>query len=281
MLLDFVCRSPRPVTLGEASRWAGHSKPTTFRLLQALTSFGLLEQDDSTRSYRGGLRLFELYNVTIHSRDLFSEATQLLKDLSTRFDETVHLAILDRGEVVYLQKEESTRAVRTISAIGGRAPAHCTGLGKALLAQLDDEQLKEFLRQASLPRFTPNTITQPGALRRELKKIRACGFSIDNGEHESEIRCIACPVRDSTGHVAAAVSLTVPESRFRSERIPDLAQEVGTCAAAISQRLGYVTPPPTPSRSSSRTAVASATNMSRPLRAPLEEGTYENPNPTT
>ena len=238
-LFDFVCRSPHPVTLAEASEWAHLSKPTTFRMLQTLTNCGLLRQHDETRSYSAGLRLFELYNVAVHHLDPLLEAKPELAHLSSMFDETVHMAILDDGDVVYVAKEESRRAVRMFSAIGKRAPAYCTGVGKALLAFASKEDLAPVLHRGNLARYTPTTITSVAELAAELARIRTRGYSVDNGEHETEIRCVASPVYDATGKLAAAISLTMPASRFKTESIPEFAEQVMRSAERISHRLGY------------------------------------------
>lgn len=238
-LFDFVCRSPHPVTLAEASEWAHLSKPTAFRMLQALANCGLLRQHGETRSYSAGLRLFELYNVAVHHLDPLLEAKPELAQLSSTFDETVHMAILDDGEIVYVAKEESRRAVRMFSAIGKRAPAYCTGVGKALLAFASQEELAPVLKRGNFVRHTPTTITSAAELTGELARIRARGYSVDNGEHEAEIRCVASPVYDATGKLAAAISLTMPASRFKTESIPEFAEHVMKSAERISHRLGY------------------------------------------
>ena len=238
-LLDFVCRSPRPVTLAEARAWAHLTKPTTFRILQALTNCGFLLQHGETRSYSAGLRLFELYNIAVNHLDPLLEAQPELAQLSAMFDETVHMAVIDEGEVVYVAKEESRRAVRMFSALGKRAPAYCTGVGKALLAFADEDEQAALLKRGHLTRYTPTTITSAADLRAELARIRERGYSIDNGEHEAEIRCVAGPVYDATGKVAAAISLTMPASRFKAEAIPEFAKHVVACAGRISHRLGY------------------------------------------
>lgn len=241
-LFEYVCTAEHPVTLLEASEAMQLSKPTAFRLLQTLINFGLLAQDDDTKSYRPGLRLMELYYRGRRGLDPFVDARPATKRLSEKFNETVHLGTLDRGQVVYLHKDESTRTVRMFSTIGRRAPAHCTGLGKALLAYLPAEELVAVVRQHELTSYTATTITDFTALQLELATIRERGYSLDNGEHEPEIRCVACPVTDGSDHVVAAVSLTAPKTRFDAYPLGDLVIAVQEAAKEISASIGGLSP---------------------------------------
>ncbi len=243
-LLDFVCRSPQPVTLPEAAAAVSLPRPTTFRILQALTQHGLLAQRDESRSYTAGLQLFELYHVATHELDLLREAQPELAALSAAFDETVHMAILDGPDIIYVAKEESQRAVRMFSAIGKRAPAYCTGVGKVLLAFASETELQSAVNATIFMQHTPTTVTSEANLKAELTEIRKLGYAIDNGEHELEIRCVASPVFNSNGQLIAGISLTMPASRFEQHSIPALATKVGHHAQQISNLLGYYEPHP-------------------------------------
>lgn len=239
-LLELVCRSGRPITLGQAAAQAGLVRPTAHRLLSTLIDHGLVAQDPATKEYRAGLKLFELSNEVARSLDVRPQALPEIRQLSRETNETVHLGILDEGEVVYIDKVESAQTIRMYSAVGKRAPAHCTAVGKALLAYLPAESLRQVIQARGLREFTRTTITTIDALERDLELIRERGYAIDDGEHEPEIRCVASPIRDHTGAVIAAMSLTAPATRMSRERMAAFAPLVRSHADRVSMRLGYV-----------------------------------------
>jgi IclR family transcriptional regulator, KDG regulon repressor len=239
-LLELVCNADHPVSLAEASARQGLSKPTAHRLLRTLVERGLIAQDPQMKGYRPGLKLFELSSAVLRGMTLRAEALPELRELCQRTNETVHLAVLDDGEVIYIDKEETQQTIRMFSAIGKRGPAHCTGVGKVLLAHLPTEELRAMLAGKPLQRFTDTTIVTTAALQEELALVRQRGYAIDDTEHEADIRCAACPVRDHTGRVIAAISLTVPAIRMSRARIESMAPLVRTYADRISRRLGYV-----------------------------------------
>jgi len=152
--------------------------------------------------------------------------------------ETVHLGILDEGEVVYIDKIESTRRVRMYSQVGRRAPAHCTGLGKVLLAQLPDASLAEVIERRGLRRFTSKTITSPKELRDHFALIRQQGYALDTGEHEELIQCAAAAIHDHTGKVVAAVSITSVAAAMDQHRVAEHVSLVQQAARKISEGLG-------------------------------------------
>jgi DNA-binding IclR family transcriptional regulator len=239
-LLELVCTAERPVSLAEVSARVKLYKPTAHRLLQSLGQHGLISQEADSKAYRPGLKLFELSHEVLRHMELRTQALPELSELNRRTNETVHLAVLDQGDVIYIDKEESQHTIRMFSAIGKRGPAHCTGVGKVLLAYLPTDELQLFLADKKLKRFTSRTITTAAGLRRELAMIRQRGYAIDDTEHEPEIRCAACPVRDHTGRVIAAVSLTAPTLRMSRERIEAMAPLVREYADRISRKMGYV-----------------------------------------
>jgi len=158
-------------------------------------------------------------------------------------DETqkkVHLCVLDGAEVVYFDKVEGHPSLPVISRIGSRAPAYCTGVGKALLSSLPTDQVVELLRKSPLPKRTPTTITDPVQLLEELKKTRDRGYAIDNGEHEEGIKCFAAPIRGYGGETVGAISITGLKRELDDETEAEwLIAVLKKTAAEISQELGY------------------------------------------
>jgi DNA-binding IclR family transcriptional regulator len=239
-VLEVLCDADGDLALGEISQAVGLNKSTVYRILQSLIRHRLTDQDPNTRKYRVGLKLFELAHRVTNKIELRAQALPELKELSRRTNETVHLAVLDDGDVVYIDKQETQRTIRMYSAIGKRGPAHCTGVGKVLLASLSDEELERTVARKGLRRFTERTITSLPDLKQHLAKVRAQGYAIDDAEHEPEIRCVACPIRDHAGRVIAAVSLTIPAMRVSRSEIEAMAPLVREYADRISRKMGWV-----------------------------------------
>ncbi len=166
-----------------------------------------------------------------------SEARPVLEKLSELTSNTIHLAVLDESEVVYLDKVDPSQLLSMYSQIGRRAPAYCTGVGKALLAWSPPTVVHQISQK--LVRFTDNTITEPARLREVLEEIRAEGYAVDNEEHEDGIRCVAVPVRDNGGKVVAALSISGSSLEFDEDRISYYKQQALASAEEISQRLEY------------------------------------------
>jgi DNA-binding IclR family transcriptional regulator len=166
-------------------------------------------------------------------------AEPLLIELWQNSQETVHLGVLNDGEVLYVEKLESPHTIRMYSEIGRRAPLHCTGLGKALLANLPAEEIEQVIEQRGLRRYTENTLVNRADLFEEMAAIRFRGAAFDNEEHEKSVRCVAAPVYDAQGRVIAAISIAGPAFRMTPERQKDLVPYVVEASQRISRRLGY------------------------------------------
>lgn len=174
----------------------------------------------------------------LHQMDLVKEASPYLKKLVSKCDETVHLGVLEKGEVLYLAKEESSQIIRMVSYVGRRVPIHCTGLGKVLLAHLPEEERKKVLDKKGLPRLTENTITNEKELEKELYQVKEQDFALDREEHEKDVRCMA-PRRNHQGKVIAAVSISAPPFRMDVNKQNYLKKILIQTSKKISNRLGY------------------------------------------
>ena len=219
--------------LGDLAATLGTHKSTVLRILQTLEARGFVRREE-TGAYRLGLRMLELGATALEDLDLRSAARDGLEKLAGAIGETVHLALLDRGSVVYLDKVESTHPVRMYSRVGATAPAHCTGVGKVLLAYTPYDAWPEL----TLTRFTPDTITDVGALQAAGDAIRARGWGTDEREHEDSIRCIAAPVFDTRGNVAAAISVSAPAVRLSAEDLAGHIPDLLDCARTVTRELG-------------------------------------------
>lgn len=230
-----------PRTLVELSDAVGLNSSTTFRLLSSLASHNLVERDDQTGKYTLGLACLELARSYQTNNQLRRAALPEMEALRDETGETIHLAVLDRMEVVYLEKLHGLHAIGLmVSHVGGRVPAYCTGLGKLLLAYTDPARVRAYYDQTGLPRFTETTITDAAALLDEMARIQQRGYALDHGEHEHDVRCVAVPIFSQDGRLAAAVSIAGPASRMdpletNQARIDRLLH----AASRISARLGY------------------------------------------
>jgi len=242
-ILDILGQSPQGISIRELSSKIKLPKGTIHRLLSSLSYFGYVRQDPKTRNYLLGFKLVELGNLLLNQLDLRKEAEPFLKDLAERTKETVHMVLLDRNEVVYIDKVETdqhTSGLRMASRVGLRNPAHSSAVGKVLLAHFSEEELNNFTKEKGLLKRTENTITDPGRLREHLSIVRAQGYAIDDEENEKGIRCVAAPIYNEVGKPVAAMSISGPAFRITKKVIQEsLKKEVMETALKISQRLGF------------------------------------------
>jgi DNA-binding IclR family transcriptional regulator len=232
--------SPEDPELGvtELAERLGLHKSTVHRFMVNLNAAGLVERNPRTGRYRLGLRIFELGGLVMQQMNLWDEALPFLEGLVHDTGETGHLAVLDGGEAIYIERVEARRALRVPSAIGRGYPAHATNLGKVLLADLPPERVEAIVAERGLAAYTPQTITDLGRLEAELERIRALGYAVDNEEYDEGLRCIGAAVRDHSGHVVAALGIGGPVTRITPDRVDALAGLVMTAARGLSRRLG-------------------------------------------
>ncbi len=235
-ILDLLGDARGDVTLAQVSERLGISKPTAFRIVTVLERSDYLQRAPGSQGFRLGLALHRLGALVDTRAVLQKLARPVLEDLTARCDETVHLVVLYKGEALYLDKIEGKRSVGVISRVGMRLPAHCSGVGKVLLAHASDEEVDAIVLERGLPRFTANTITDRQALSAELGRIRSRGYAVDSEEIELGLKCVAAPVRDGTGRVVAAISVSGPKFRL-DERLPKIVSLVLSAAQRVSAAL--------------------------------------------
>lgn len=224
------------LSLALLHRRTGIAKPTILRLLAELAEWSVVER--TPHGFRLGMGLFELGQLVPSQHGLREAAAPFLADLFEATHETVHLAVPDGTEVIYVQKLDGRHGPRLSSRVGGRMPAYCTGVGKALLAFGPPERFADVLA-AGLRRRTPRTVIAPGLLRAELDAIRASGVALEREESTVGITCVAAPIQDSQGNAVAAVSITGWTNRLDPDRF---APAVRTAALGVSRTLGHRVP---------------------------------------
>jgi len=207
-VLELLLHQDSAMNITEISKKLGFYPSTTHRILDTFKHRGYVEQDPHTQKYQLGLKVLELGMAKLHQMDLVREATPCLKELVNQCNETVHLGVLEEGEVLYLAKEESSQTIRMIS-------------------------------EKVLPRLTENTITDKKELEKELNKVREQGFALDREENEKDVRCVAAPIRNYQGEVIAAISVSSPIFRLDKNIQNNLKEALVETSKKISMRLGY------------------------------------------
>jgi DNA-binding IclR family transcriptional regulator len=182
--------------------------------------------------------MFEMGGIVLEQMSLWDEALPYLEGLVQESGETGHLAVLERGEAIYIEKVETRRALRIPSAMGRGYPAHATSLGKVLLADLGEDEVREITGAHGMASYTRTTTTDVDQLLAELADIREQGFAVDDEEYDEGLRCVGAPIRDHTGRVVAALGIGGPVTRVTPERVDELARLVIDAADGLSRRLG-------------------------------------------
>jgi DNA-binding IclR family transcriptional regulator len=226
------------IGISDLAKRLGVAKSTVHRLAVTLVADGMLEQNPDTGKYRLGLSLFRLGSLVRQRMNVSNEGRSLLRELREKVDETVHCAVLDGAEIMYVFNLEGTQAIRMRADIGVRKPAYCTAEGQVLLAYQSPEVVDRVIARG-MPARTPQTITDPEALKKVLEGIRARGYAIEDEESEIGMRCIAAPLLNDAGEVVAAVGVAGPVTRLSKKALSGYLPHVMETAAAISARLGH------------------------------------------
>ncbi|WP_434589097.1 IclR family transcriptional regulator [Streptomyces sp. A5-4] len=239
-ILELFLQGDGTLTAPEVTRKLQLPRTTVHELLTTLAARNyLVALPDQPARYRLGVRTYQLGSRYAEQLDLAAEGRQVAREVAETCEETVHVAILEDADVIYIAKVDSTHAVRMVSAAGRRLPAHCTSVGKMLLASLPDARLDATIEGRELAAMTPNSITDPAELRAALAVIRERGIAVEHRESNPDVSCVAAPVRDSVGRVVAALSISVPMIRWSDERQADLEQLAAKGAGELSTRLGH------------------------------------------
>lgn len=235
-LLVFLQSGPQ--SLDQCADRIGVHKSTVLRLLQTLEAQRFVTHNAQHR-YRLGSRFFEISAAALEQRDMRGIVHPHLEVLSSRVAQTVHLAVYESGKAVYIDKIESHTGIRMYSRIGLVAALHATAVGKVLVADLPPAKRRLVAEAIDYVTFTDRTISGPDEYLAELERVRADGFARDSGEHETFINCIGAPIRDASGSVVAAVSISVPTVSLPAHEVIGLLPALLETAEAASDDLGW------------------------------------------
>lgn len=246
-ILERVGAAERPPSAAELARSLELPRTTVHELLRTLVSLHYLDEvGGAPRRYRLGIKPFELGNVYAAGLDLAREGRRAAERVAAECQETVHVAIRDGADVIYVAKADSTHPVRMVSATGRRLPAHVTAVGKMLLSAVPDSELGALYPDADLPGMTPHSIRNRDELRRVLEDVRRDRVAWDECESNAAINCVAAPVHDDAGGMVAAMSISVPTVRWSAAHASRYAELVRRGAADLSERLGHASSTPEP-----------------------------------
>ncbi|MGC1497040.1 MAG: IclR family transcriptional regulator [Sulfitobacter sp.] len=233
-VLDQVAAFGRPVRFGTLLEASPFPKATLYRFLQTLTSQRLLEYDAEHQTYSLGVRLVRLAHAAWTQSSLAPIARPHLDALSGKLGLTVHLAQLDNGQVLYVDKRNATQPVEMYSQAGKVGPAYCTGVGKAMLAFLPELEQSRVLTQQSYHAFTSDTLADAASLKEELANIVTRGHAYDREEHEPGIICIAVPILSGRGRVLGGLSITGSTQTTNYQKLDTLVPDLSATARAIA-----------------------------------------------
>lgn len=235
-ILEYLAGAGRPVGASEVARAVGFHVSTTHRLLRTLAARGYVDQHAARRSFVIGPQMHALGSAYAGGAGLVQVARPELEMLRDALSETIHLGIFRNGEVIEVASAGGLQPVSVSLGAGRRDPVHCTALGKVLLAALDPEAMAAFLRRP-LERRTPRSLTRKTELMKAIAATRSQGYGTDEEELAADMCCVAVPVRDPAGSVVAALSLAMPKSRYRRERLAGWVKSLAAAAARIGGRL--------------------------------------------
>jgi DNA-binding IclR family transcriptional regulator len=234
-LLDVLEKHPEPLGLKQISQYTGLHPSTAHRILSSMSADRLVDRVEPG-SYRLGMRLLELGNLVKSRISVRELALPLMRELHAHTGETANLSVRHDDEIVYVERTSSGRsAMRVVHVIGARAPLHVTAAGKLFLLEEGFARLRDYAKRTGLAPHTKNTIDNVQLLERDLEKIQRQGWATDNEEAEIGVRCVAAGIRDDSGNLVAALSLSSPADRMKVQ----WGSLVKETADRISREIGH------------------------------------------
>jgi DNA-binding IclR family transcriptional regulator len=241
-ILEEVARHREGIGLADLSKRVGLHNSTTFHLAKTMVSLGYIRQEKDSKRYRVGRPLFALAASSLDEIEMVNVATPILEDLSRETGESSHFAVRMGDTVVVIARTSGPGAFQLTDRVGVVRPAHCTALGKVILASLRPDQLKRFLERVELKPSTEKSITEIPVLLREIEDIRRSGIAFDDGEFNLEVRCVAVPVKDFTGQIIGALGISGPVWRLSIQALQGRAKIVQAAADRLSTEFGAKSP---------------------------------------
>lgn len=238
-VLELLTREARPLSFADCQRELGYPKASLHGLLRTMTAARWIAHDEASRRYALGVRVREAGLAYARMLPLEALARPIMERVRDATSETVQLAVLDDFQALFVAKADGVHLLRLESSVGLRLQPHATGVGKVLLSGVADGRLRAWLDQHTLERYTPHTITSPGALLEELARVRLAGYAVDKEERLLGAACVAVGVRDHHGAIVAALSVSAAAARFGEEEQALALGHLRAAAGELSVALGY------------------------------------------
>lgn len=236
-LMEVIAREDG-LTLTDLAQRAGVPPSTAHRILATLQAHDYVSHDEERGLWLIGVRAFEVGSSFLRNRKLSETGREIMRELMEECGETVNLAIEDEGSIVFISQAESHHAIRAFHRPGSRGAIHASGVGKALLAALPDDKVRRILHKTGLDEFTPQTLTEPDRLFEELNASRERGWTIDDEERTTGMRCVAAAIYNEHGEAFAGLSISGPTVRMTDERLGELGPKVRRAAQDITSSIG-------------------------------------------
>jgi len=241
-MLEAVAHEPEGLSNAEISRKLEIPKSSASYILRTLVKHGYLNRDAHSGKYRVGLKILSLSRGALSGLDVREVALPIMRHLMEKTNLTCHLAILDGPEAVYIEKVEPQGFIRMDTWVGRRMRVHATSVGKALVAHIPQQQLEKILAERSMEKRTPKTITSLGRLLKELEKVRALGYAVDDEENNLGARCVGAPVFNQHGKIEASLGLSGTIHQVNEHTMPRTVEALKDAARHLSMQLGYRAP---------------------------------------
>jgi IclR family transcriptional regulator, KDG regulon repressor len=238
-IVEEIARNRDGISLAELSKRVGLHSSTTFHLVRTMVGLGYIRQVKDSKRYRVGRGLFALAASAFDENEIVSFALPVLEGLARQTGETAHLAARMNDQVVILARSAGPGALQVAERAGVVRPAHCTALGKVLLAALTPAEFEQFLARAEMVPHTGKSIVERERLRLEIEDVRRRGIAYDDGELDEEVRCVAAPVRGFSGDVIGAIGISGPIWRLSINALQDKGNATQEAAALLSAEFGY------------------------------------------
>jgi IclR family acetate operon transcriptional repressor len=241
-MLEAVAQEPDGLSNAEISRKLKIPKSSASYILRTLEKQAYLKRDTETGKYRVGLKILSLSRGALSGIDVREVALPVMRHLMEKTNLTCHLAILDGPEAVYIEKVEPQGFIRMDTWVGRRMRVHATSVGKALVAHIPQERLEKILADSGMEKRTPKTITTVPRLLKDLEKVRAQGYAVDDEENNMGARCLGAPVFNQSGAIEASIGLSGTTNQVNAQTMPRILEALKDAARHVSMQLGYRVP---------------------------------------
>lgn len=224
--------------ISEIAEHTGQNKSTVYRFLRTLIGLGYVVQNNKNEKYDLTLRLFEMGGAALDRNDVLVAARDVINGIAQQTREAIHVAVLEETDIVYVGAADSAHVLTMSLRIGARTPAHCTALGRVLLADRTEQEIRAMYRDRPLEPRTSKTVTDLDELIAIIDDVRRSGYAVDNEEYEDGLICVATPVRGHTGAVIAAMAMAGPRTRLTDHRIGEAIATMDAATREVARRTG-------------------------------------------